>query len=144
MRSWFAIAAVALLVAGCPNKRAAAPDPGPDPAVDAPPAGELPDDLAAMIERAIGLMEALATAAEGAEADCAAMTANVSAVADGSEGGAILAVDAHPAWETSVDAVTERFGPRLDAAIGRLIAATEPCAEDPGLGAALVKVGLGE
>lgn len=103
------------------------------------------DELVAAVERALGLVEQLAAAAEGAGVDCAAMLTGLDAVARGPDGDAIRQVDtahaeAYAAREAELD---ERFGARMSSAAGRLGKAIEPCGATPGLVETLVRAGIG-
>jgi hypothetical protein len=118
-----------------------------DAAVAADPAA-IPAPLAAEVEAAIGLLEAITTAAESVgaaddeHADCEAMAAAMRPIADGPSGKAIVTIDADPDAKVYGKAIAETYGPRLDGASDRLAAAINACMYDPGVGQVLIDTGM--
>jgi len=143
--------AIAWFLVACGPKAGSAPEAAapaaeatePGPAAPAAPA-EIPADLTAALDRATALLEELTLAAESAGGDCSAMAASMQTVAGGPNAAAIKEVDAHPDFEAHAAAIDAEYGGRLDAIAQRLLTASEPCATDPGVGAAFDAVGLGE
>lgn len=135
----------ALLFACGPKSAPVEPDPagGGAGTAEAAPAGVDPE-IEALAVQGFELLEALAGAAEAGAGDCAVISDNMNAVADGPNGGAIHAADADPRMTKDVaEQLFQKHGARFDAAIRRLEAALGACQNEPGIDAALQKVGLG-
>ena len=138
-----------------PAPAAPAPLPAPAPAgspgaaptqpAPPPPAGALSEaEVAAIGERMLGVMERVATAAEGAGADCGAMAAAIEQVARDSQ--ATLdelraAADASDASDALFDVWMQKNNARAATLADRLAPALDRCATDPRLQAAIGRLG---
>jgi hypothetical protein len=141
-------AVLLIALAACGGKKAASSTPPPTTAPDAGPAPqpEIPEALRAKAEAAVALVEALAAAAEGAkvqtEAECPGLATALRAVADGPQGGAILAIDSDPDFPKYGVAISDVYGAGLEKASDRLGDAIMVCAYDPDVVQVLLDTGL--
>lgn len=141
-----ALLLIALAACGGGKSTPKTPPPAAAPDAGAAAQPEVPEALRQKAEDAVALVEALASAAEGAkpasEADCPALATALQAVADGPHGKAILAIDADPDFAKYAMPISDLYGAQLEKASDRLGDAIQTCAYDPDVVDVLLATGL--
>jgi|GEM_PF-2200779 len=104
--------------------------------------GEPPAELAAKFERALGLAEAVALAADDPRDGCDGAAARLDAIAVGRDGDAMTVLIADPRWPTHSAALKRRYDARGQAYAERLMAALDRCGDHAPFTGTLTRLGL--